>query len=120
MPLFRCLNCKKEFEAIQPACVDCGIDPTTHPRHKDMVVPLVTIHFDPPSGVPGIGKGFAACNPKLRVGMPNCGFSGEKNGEKIIITCPKCLASELYANAGEAGISLAMGQLKLEPTTGGV
>lgn len=96
MPLFRCLECRAEFEATQPACVACGIDPAADQRDADMVVPLMVHHFDAPGRRAGRGVGFAACNPKLKVGSPKCMFTGEPGS----VNCPKCKLTEVFLAAG--------------------
>lgn len=105
MKLYRCLNCSAEFEADRPACAKCDIDPAKDPRDKDIVVPLVLIHFDPPGKRVGQGAGHAACDPKIRVGSPKCAFSGEPTA----VNCAACKATAVYiAQDGDSYGSLAM------------
>lgn len=95
MPLFRCLNCSREFDAARPSCSACGLDPATNPRHTDLFVPLLLHHFDPPTNVPGIGKGHAACDPAIKCGRPGMMFTGEPGA----VNCPKCKATEAFVAA---------------------
>lgn len=92
MPLYRCLNCRREFELDKPACSHCGLDPAADPRDAQSLVELVVIHFDAPHrSVTGRGVGHAACDPKLKVG------SGVvATGEKKAVNCRKCKASPAY------------------------
>lgn len=103
MSLFRCLECRAEFEAPVPACAACGIDPAKDPRDADLVAPLVTIHFDPPHRRKGRGMGHAACNPGLKVGHPGCAFTGEP----LAVNCAKCKASAAFVAAEGAGNGIA-------------
>lgn len=110
--LYRCLVCTREFEADKPACEACGIDPATDPRNKDVIVPLVTHHFDPPSKVPGRGLGHAACNPRLRIGTPKCAFTGEPES----VNCAACKASAQFLAAD--GLSAGAVEIPLTPKGG--
>ncbi len=98
MPLYRCLSCGGQFEAAKPACAVCGIDPAADPRDGEAIVELVLHHFDPPSKRPGRGLGCAACNPKIRVGVPKCAFTGEPEH----VNCAACRATAAYAAANGA------------------
>lgn len=98
MPLFRCLNCTKDFEADRPACAGCGVDPETNPRHANVVVRLETIHYDAPTHVPGIGVGHAACDPAVKVGRGKVMASGEASA----VNCPACKRTEAFRRAGES------------------
>lgn len=95
LKLWRCLQCKAEFEAAKPACAACGIDPAADPRDADLITELTLIHFDPPGKRPGRGAGHAACNSGLKTGHPRCQFSGEPTA----VNCAKCKASEVYTAA---------------------
>ncbi len=99
MKLFRCYNCKREFEAAAPACTPCGIDPVAHPRDAGIVVPLVLHHFDPPGRRPGVGLNHAACDPKIKAGTRGLAFTGEAEH----VNCPKCKLTEAYKLALEGG-----------------
>ena len=96
MPLFRCTVCRRDFEGDRAKCDPCGIDPLLNPRHADRVIPLVTVHLDPPSHVPGIGLGHAACDPAVKTGRPGEAFTGEKSA----VNCPRCKASEAFRADG--------------------
>jgi hypothetical protein len=111
MPLFRCLECRKEFEAALPACTACGIDPAADPRDADLVVPLVTVHFDPPTRRTGRGCGHAACDPKLKVGA-GAAFSGEPRA----VNCAACKASAPFVASG--GVANSFVNLPLTPKGG--
>jgi hypothetical protein len=97
VPLYRCLHCKAEFDAPRPACAACGLDPAKDPRDASQFAEMAVVHFDPPSHVEGRGKGFAACDPKVRYG-------GDRRftGEPAAVTCPACKTSEALAAAGSA------------------
>lgn len=112
--LWRCLQCKKEFEAAAPACTDCEIDPKKDPRDKDLIVEMRLIHFDPPSKREGRGLGYAACNPGLKVGRGNHGFTGEPDA----VTCAKCKATEVYATAEGSNGAVELKVAELKPCTG--
>jgi len=88
MPLFRCLNCRRDFEAEKPVCEPCGLDPSRDPRDGQYIVERSVIHFDKPHAkVVGRGVGHAACNPALKTaGRSGVGFTGEKPA----VTCPAC------------------------------
>jgi len=103
MPLYRCLECRAEFEADKPACARCGIDPATDPRDADIVVPLVTVHFDPPSKRRGRGLGHAACDPQIRFGAVGAAFTSEPGS----VNCAACKASEVFLAAGGASNGVA-------------
>lgn len=98
MPLFRCLNCNAEFEAPRAACAACELD-AANPRDADYLMPLVTVHFDPPTKVAGRGKNHPACDPKLRGAV--------MTGEPSAVTCAACKASEAFAAAGGASNGIA-------------
>lgn len=115
MPLFRCLECNREFEALKPACAECGVDPEKDARDVGVVQEIKTHHFDPPSRREGRGMGHAACDPKLKVGHPACMFTGEPSS----VNCPKCKASEAFVAAGglsNGAVAMKTGPL---PKTGG-
>lgn len=116
MPLFRCLECNTDFEAAKPACAACGIDPEQHPRDAGVVVPLIPIHFDAPGRRAGVGVGYAACDPKLKVGRPKCGFTGERDA----VNCAKCKLTDafLQTDAGGAGVREELEAVLLKPKAG--
>lgn len=107
LKLYRCVNCRREFEAERPACVPCGLDPAKDPRDAAYVVECVRIHLDPPTHIQGRGKGHAACDPKLRVGRPGMQFSGEPRA----VNCEACKATAEF-KAAEAG-ELPIGPLPI-------
>lgn len=96
MPRFRCAQCKGEFVAAKPACEKCGLDPEKDARHAAFFLDLVTIHFDPPTHVPGLGNGHAACNPTLRTGSNGDAWTGEKQ----VVNCEACKASDEFKSDG--------------------
>lgn len=98
MARFRCTLCKGEFVADKPTCAKCGLDPAANPRHSQYLLELRTVHFDPPSHVPGIGLNVAACNPKLKVGENHDehAFTGVKKH----VNCEKCQESEVFKADG--------------------
>jgi hypothetical protein len=111
--LYRCYGCMGEFESDRPACEACGIDPVKDTRDKGVVVPLVTIHFDPPSRREGQGLGCAACDPKLKIGVPRCAFTSEPDA----VNCAACKATEVFA--AQDGFSYGALAIPLAPPTKG-
>lgn len=96
MPLYRCTNCNAVAEHPTPKCVPCGLDAATEPRAATIIHELALIHFDPPHAtVVGWGIGFAACDPKLKVGAVDM----RATGERAHVNCPKCKANPLFAAA---------------------
>lgn len=100
MPAYRCQNAKCstdphgrlifDFEADAPVCPTCGSDGRKDPN---LVIKLVTVHFDPPSHVFGRGLGHPACNPKKSVrGVMATGDPGS-------VSCKACKASEAFRQA---------------------
>lgn len=126
MRAFRCYNpkCMEEgaskpgwdFIANEAKCPKCGIDSANAVLGK-FVVPLVWIHFEPPSGVvEGVGSRILACT-----GKPSTGF--RVSGEPSAVNCPECIATAVYHASQVAGevhpdyalpleIDLAKGSLK--------
>lgn len=103
MRLFRCVNpkCREgiqhghDFTAEGPVatCPKCGVK-SNDPKFGHIIVPLVVIHFNPPSGVvEGIGAGFAACEPTV----PIAGLRA--TGVPSVVNCPKCIETEAYKKA---------------------
>lgn len=108
--LFRCLNPKcadrddgkpgHDFEAKLekgkpvPVCDKCGLD-GRQPKFMRFIVQLVAIHFDPPTGLPGVGLNVCICDGrplhKLKAGQE--GATGDPEG----VTCPKCLAHPQFS-----------------------
>lgn len=96
MPRYRCGQCRREFEAAKPSCEACGLLPDRDKRHATLFQELTTIHFDPPSHVPGMGKGFAACNQKLMTGSNGDAWTGDK----AVVNCEKCQSTDLFKGNG--------------------
>lgn len=96
MTRYRCGQCEREFLADKPSCTDCGLDPATDKRHAKFFLELRTIHFDAPTHIEGLGVGFAACDPKFKVGTNNDAFTGEKK----FVNCEKCKDSEAFKAKG--------------------
>lgn len=125
MPLYRCANCGNEAEHAAPKCEPCGLDPKADPRDAQLLIELVTIHFDPPHAkVTGRGLGHAACDASKKVGRGPDRFTGERD----VVNCAACKASEPFnAAAGVAPMpqdranrmaKVALGQaLKAAPPT---
>src|SRR5262249_7695922 len=99
MPLYRCLNpaCPspaREFTADAPVCPGCKVDARV-PKFRAVVVPLVTIHFDPPSAVPGIGLNVLACRPDQPVNRFRA------SGSARAVNCPACKRTEAWKKQAE-------------------
>ena len=109
MPLYKCYQCGKVFDAAKPVCEACGIDAEADVRDTDVVQELKLHHFDPPSRRAGRGLGYAACDPKIKVGAPKCMFTGEPDA----VNCPKCKATEVYVAAN--GVSNGAVAMKVGP-----
>ncbi len=111
LKLYRCLNCKREFEADKPACEPCGLDPAKNPRDAQYVAELTVVHFDPPTKVVGRGKNYAACDPRLKIGRPDTQFTGEPTA----VTCKACKAVAEYraAETGETPVGAVAAPLRL-------
>lgn len=109
MPVFRCLNCKNEIEALSPSCAACELDPAKNPGDADYFAKVETMHFDPPTKVAGRGKNFAACNPKLKVGAAGHRFTGDPE----VVNCAACKASEAFLAAN--GETNGVAAIKLQP-----
>lgn len=92
MPRYRCGQCRGEFVAQRPSCAKCGLDPSQDKRHAALFQEMTTIHYDPPSHVPGMGLGHAACNQKLKTGSNGDAWTGEKP----VVNCEQCKASDLF------------------------
>jgi DNA-directed RNA polymerase subunit RPC12/RpoP len=111
MPLYRCLECNRQFEAAKPVCAECGIDPEKDKRDEGVVVELMTIHFDPPTKRAGRGHNYAACDPKLKVGHPRCQFTSEPDA----VNCAKCKETEAFKASGgfsNGAVPMKVGPLK--------
>lgn len=99
--LFRCNNCGRTFEADRPVCATCDIDAAQDARLADIVVPILTVHFDPPHPkVRRRGQGHLACDLKRPVA------GSRATGEPSVVNCSRCRESEewkrAYAASGEA------------------
>lgn len=99
MALYRCLPCGKNFEATRTndAPLEC---PNCQAKGEANSAPVVTIHYDPPSGQPGRGSNHAACDEKLTVGRSGMGFSGEI----AAVNCPKCRETPVFQLGNNPGM----------------
>lgn len=79
-----------------PACPGCEIS-ITDERFKSLITPVAILHFDPPSHVPGFGRGYWACNPAKAV-VVNVGRD-RATGDPLVVTCPACKETAAYASA---------------------
>jgi hypothetical protein len=97
--LFRCNNCGRTFEADRPVCETCGVDEAQDGRLTGIVVPIATIHFDPPHPkVRHRGQGRLACDPKRLVA------GSRATGEPSVVNCRLCRETEAWKAAfGRAG-----------------
>ena len=89
---FRCDNCNPphDFSSGVPVCPQCGAD-ARKPREEGYIVPLVTIHFDPPDAVlRGRGQGIMACTG---VSWPP---GTSVSGETAVVTCPACRETDAF------------------------
>jgi hypothetical protein len=95
--LWRCNNCGRVFEADAPACLTCGIDQAQDGRLAGIVVPVATIHFDPPHPrARGRGQGRLACDPKRAVA------GSRATGEPSVVNCARCRESDEWKRASAA------------------
>lgn len=91
---FRCMNCLddkqipgRDFVAESaPVCPKCGLDGSPGKQHANLIIPLRTVHFDPP-------------HPTVKnrgVNVPLCGvpFVGgmAMTGDPNVANCPNCKA----------------------------
>ena len=98
--MYRCMNCAsdkqvpgRDFVAEKPVCPHCGLDGTPGKPHGDLVVPLRTLHFDPPHGtVKGRGVNLPACGQERKAGTA-------MTGDPDVANCPKCRATPAWAAA---------------------
>lgn len=77
-----------EFEGEKSAakCPKCGIE-SGDIRFGPLLTPLVTIHYDPPSPVPGYGMGYPLCDKSKIV----VALNGEQaSGEPCAVNCKAC------------------------------
>lgn len=96
MKRYLCTNCGRAFRAARPVCEPCKIDPAANPRFAKAIVEQVTIHFDPPSHVPGAGLYHRACQPDVS------GYGGQMaTGEPSAVTCETCLETAAWQAAHE-------------------
>lgn len=105
MNFYRCINCGVTFKSPRspdgppPGCKACGVDPDTDPALVGYILPLETIHFDPPHPIVRFkGRGHLACNPAVRV-------AGKRaTGEPSVVNCEACRATDVWKKAyGESG-----------------
>lgn len=97
MPLWRCVNdeCDEggfEFEAPANRCPHCRML---------RCVELVAVHYLVPAEGPirtALGNRMIACDPKTKR-LP------QASGERVAVTCPKCRASEIFAEDERDGVS---------------
>lgn len=100
MARWRCMNPKCSNPEARPGfdfdgeaktakCPKCGIE-NTHPRFGNLLVKLTTIHYDPPSEVPGYGLGFPLCDPYRKVG-DLWQKKEQASGEPGLANCQTCL-----------------------------
>lgn len=94
MAFWRCTNCKAEFEADAPKCEACELDPSTNAADGQYFMPLVVVHFDPPTKVAGRGKNHPACDPKVRFGTVTL------TSHPGAVTCQACKETDAYKAAG--------------------
>lgn len=95
---WRCNNCGASFQSDRQACAACGVDAQAEPRFAGVVVPVETVHFDPPHPVVrGYGTGRLACDPRKQVA------GSRATGEPSVVNCPACRATPEWkrAYAGE-------------------
>lgn len=87
---YRCKNCGRSFRATSPVC-ECGADAVKDPKARNVVVPLVEIHYAVPHPVlRNKGTGWIACNPAKRV----AGLCA--TGEPAVVTCPACRDTQAW------------------------
>ncbi len=118
--LFRCTNSHctdeagkpQEFEftptlqALDPQCPKCKTV-ANDPKYGGVIVRLVKTHFDPPSHIGGMGKGFRACDETKPIQVGGDIVTGLEapnpfhNGTGVLgaVNCPQCKASEAYQAA---------------------
>lgn len=84
-----------DFWAAEPVCPKCGCD-GRRPRTAHVVIPLVVLHFVPPlEKVEGMGTGYLACDPSVRVGAGNT----RATGDPTVVTCPGCKQTDAFKAA---------------------
>jgi rubredoxin len=88
---YRCNKCRKVFLADRPACEKCGIDASKNPRLSAIIVPVVTMHFEPMSEHFGIGIGELACQPGRPIAA-GLRFTGAPS----VANCEQCRASAVW------------------------
>lgn len=98
--LFRCRveGCTAGvFEAPKPVCPGCG----ANGAEGDPVEVLVPVHYLVPDRAgpirTGIGRRAVACDPK-------CAKLPQATGHRPAVTCPKCLASAVFAEHEAGGV----------------
>lgn len=116
MAKFRCTVCKGEFVADKPKCDKCGLDPATNKRHAELFHELCVIHYDAPTHAPGIGVGYAACKPSLRVGATKDSFTCVKD----VVNCEACKSSESFRREGPPARPPGIETMRFLPTAPGV
>lgn len=92
MSRYRCTNpvCKgASWQGEEPVCPECKLDGRL-PRFTRFVKVVKTVHWDPPSPVPGVGKGYFACDPETAI------FGDRETaatGDSTVVNCAACRAS---------------------------
>lgn len=107
---YRCLNPRcsdrpgipgHEFVSDEGKCDKCGTrqDDTRTGRY---IHTLKVLHYDPPSAVEGVGKGYIACDPQRDLAKQPArytGFAPEVN-------CPACRETEEWKQANKEALLL--------------
>lgn len=124
MATYRCYSCDNDkglpgcdFDVqfgtpvVCPHCGEKFISDTA-----GQVSRVEVIHYDPPVTARK-GKGFAACNPALKMG------TGKFSGEPAAVTCPNCRKTPIWREQAELrGVPTIPEELDvaviLDPTTG--
>jgi hypothetical protein len=104
MRLWRCYNCPNDkgvpgrdfmAEPAEPVCPKCSLS-GKDPRFGKRIVPLKTVHFDPPHPtVAEAGTGKLACGQAWKADTRATGHAGTVN-------CPACRVTDEFKKATEA------------------